>query len=283
MEPVPAVVVGTDGSAVAARAVRFAAEEAARRGRPLTIVHVRDSEAADLVSAARLATAMGIARGYLDGCAIFPLEPIGTPAAALIAAARPEDLLVVGRGDVDGFGAVLGSVALEVVAHAECPVVTVAMTDPAAADPDAAHSAVVAGIKYFAQAEDILDTAFREAELRGCVLEVVHSWRHPPSDGHGDIRFPGYDPEIVTEEQTELLADTVRIYADKYPEVPVVLAAPHAGAVDALAIAAESAALVVVGAPHRSALRGLVLGSVGQALLRQISCPVVFVHPRRNP
>lgn len=280
MQAAPAVVVGFDGSAGAARAVRFAAEEAARRRRPLKVVHVRDQSATSGETAALLATATGIARGYLDDLSIIAVERSGNPAAALVAESGSAELLVVGRGAVGRIADVLGSVALMAVGHAACPVVTVAMTDPAAADPDAAHAGVVAGIKHFDQAEAILEAAFGEAELRGCPLEVVHAWRHPEPDHHGEIQFPVYDPVQYTEEQTARLAATVQCFADKYPDVTVSIAAPHAGAVDALTVAADSAAVVVVGAPHRGPVAGLVLGSIGQSLLRHLTCPVIFVPSR---
>jgi nucleotide-binding universal stress UspA family protein len=282
MQAVPAVVVGVDGSAVGARAVRFAAEEAARRGCPLKVIHVRDAASTSAAVSALLSTATGIARGYLDDRSIVAVELSGNPAAALVAESGSAELLVVGRGQMDRIGDVLGSVALLVVGHAACPVITVAMTDPAAAHPDAAHAGVVAGIKHVDQAAAILETAFAQAELRGCGLEVVHAWRHPQPEHHGEMLFPVYDPVLHTEEQADRLAAAVRAYADRYPGVVVTIAAPHAGALDALAVAGDAAALVVVGAPHRGPVAGLVLGSVGQSLLRHLTCPVVFI-PSPSP
>lgn len=280
MNALPAVVVGFDGSAVAARAVRFAAEEAARRRCLLKIVHVRDHAATTAEAAALLTTATGIARGYLDDRSIVAVELSGNAAAALVAESGSAELLVVGRGAVGRLADVMGSTALLVVGHAACAVVTVAMTDPSAADPDAALGGVVAGIKRFEDAAAILEIAFLEAELRGCGLEIVHAWRHPETDHHGEMMFPVYDPVVYAEEQRDRLAATVQRFVDAYPDVLVSIAAPHAGPVDALAIASDSAALVVVGAPHRGPVAGLVLGSVGQALLRHLDCPVFFVQPR---
>lgn len=276
----PAVVVGFDGSAVAARAVRFAAEDAALRKGRLTIVQVHDGVSGE-PRPLQMEMATGIARGYLDADRVLTQEPLGDAAAELTAAAQDAELLVVGRGDVFRLGAALGSVALEVVAHADCPVVTVGMTDPAAPDPDAARAGVLAGVRHLDHAEAILALAFEEAELRGCGVEVVHAWRHPVPDRHGEIMFPVYDPVLYTAAQGERLGQVVQRFAEKYPEVPVTIAAPHAGAVDALLVAADFAALVVLGRPRRGPIRELLLGSVGQTLLRELDCPVVFVREER--
>lgn len=281
MESVPGVVVGFDGSVAAGRAVRFAAEDAAFRQRPLAIVHVRDAHSDD-PRPVELDTAMGIARGYLDADRVTAVEIPGRTGPELIAASRGADLLVVGRGDVFRLGGALGSIALEVVAHAECPVVTVGMADPAATDPDAPRTGVLAGVRRLDQADAVLEVAFEEAELRGCGLEVVHAWRHPAPDRHGEMMFPVYDPVLYKAEQTERLDEAVRKFAAKFPDVPVTTVAPHAGAVDALLVAAEFAGLVVLGKPHRGPIRELLLGSVGQTLLRQLDCPVVFVREDRT-
>lgn len=273
----PGVVVGFDGSAVAARAVRFAAEDAALRGRPLTIVHVRDGRS-DGPGPVKVESGTAIARGYLEPEKVTAVETPGEAGSGLVAASQGADLLVVGRGDVFSLGGVLGSIALEVVAHAECPVVVVGMADPAASDRGAPGTGVLAGLRQLDHAEAILAVAFEEAELRGCGVEVVHAWKHPVPDRHGEMMFPVYDPVPYTAEQGERLGHVVQKFTEKYPEVPVTIAAPHAGAVDALLVAADFAGLVVLGKPRHGPIRQLLLGSAGQTLLRQLNCPVVFVR-----
>ncbi len=136
------VVVGDDGSAGAAAAVRYAVEEAQRRGCTLHLVRaytlLSSSRPADLpfgvvpsdeelTSAAEaelaarwgdLATASGV---EVD---IHPVH--GRADEELIAASRTACVVVVGARGVGGIEALLlGSVADRVVAHADCPVVVV--------------------------------------------------------------------------------------------------------------------------------------------------------------
>jgi nucleotide-binding universal stress UspA family protein len=52
------------------------------------------------------------------------------------------------------------------------------------------------------------------------------------------------------------------------------------GAAEALVAQSEGAELLVVGATGRSALAGLLLGSVSQRCVQQARCPVTVVRPR---
>lgn len=274
----PEVVVGFDGSPGAARAVRFAAEDAARRRRPLRIVQVRDGRAVDLVPDARLTSAIGIAEGYLAREQVLSSEPGGKAAAELVAQSQGAELLVIGRGHAHRRGLGLGSVASDVVGHAKCPVAVIATADNAAEDPEVASPGVVVGIKYLEQSDAILEAAFVEAGLRGCGLQVLHAWRHPEPSEHGDILPSVYDPGLYGERQEALLGEWVEPLANKYPDVTVSVTVRHAGAVDALVEA--DAELVVIGAPHRGLVRPMMIGSVTQGLLRNLDRPVIFVHRR---
>jgi nucleotide-binding universal stress UspA family protein len=276
MHRLPTIVAGYDGSPAAARAVRFAAEEAARRDSVLRILHVRESIKAD--AGVRWETVVGIARGYLDGHRVAVFDHTGWPASQLLVEGDRADLLVLGRGGPYRLGEAVGSVAQAVITSAHCPVVVVAGSDRSAADPDAARAGVVAGIKHLDVAESILSAAFAEAELRGCDLLVVHAWRHAGARGLRDVLLPTYeDPACYAEQLTSRLNDVVGMVAGKYPDVPVSLATPQSGAVPALTTAAQAAALVVVGVPRAGPVRGALLGSAGQTLLRDGECPVMFV------
>jgi nucleotide-binding universal stress UspA family protein len=120
------ILVGTDGSETAGRAVADAARLAVLDGAGLVIVTAFGGSggAGSDEAAERLAGAVEIARevGHLDavGAAVE-----GDPGEALIAAAeeRRADLLVVGsKGMTDTTRFVLGSVANHVSHHASCDV-----------------------------------------------------------------------------------------------------------------------------------------------------------------
>ena len=132
------VVVGDDGSADGAAAVRYAAQEAGRRGVPLHVVTAYSvlsaPRPADLpfgyVATEEEMEAAVLARlherwGGLAGDVRF--HAVHAPAAkVLIVAGLTADLVVVGARGVGGFDAqLLGSVADQVVHHAHAPVVVV--------------------------------------------------------------------------------------------------------------------------------------------------------------
>ena len=149
----PAVVVGVDGSAGARDALRWALAEARLRESPLRTVHAwtfgytggnvegypywggylgsYTSLGIDLSDLHRAAEGL-LERALADvGDETRDVEierqvVQGTPAEVLIAAATPDDLLVVGSRGHGGFARLLlGSVSQQCVHHAPCPVVVV--------------------------------------------------------------------------------------------------------------------------------------------------------------
>lgn len=127
------VLVGVDHSAASLAALRWAAEEAARRGDALVPVLVRDGTWAGDDENGPLTELEAIERRSLrdavpaaPGLRVEPEVGVGHPGRALLALARPPDLLVVGaRGRSAAIGALLGSTSTYVVRHAQCPVAVV--------------------------------------------------------------------------------------------------------------------------------------------------------------
>jgi nucleotide-binding universal stress UspA family protein len=141
------IVVGYDGSTGAERALRWAAEEAVRRGAALELVcswgQMLTAVPFALDVVAHLQSSMEEAAAEASDLVAseFDLAEVRTrvtpePApGALIDASRDADLLVVGSHG-HGFltSLLLGSVSLHCVTHAPCPVVVV----PSPLDLDAA-------------------------------------------------------------------------------------------------------------------------------------------------
>ena len=137
------VVVGDDGSEGAARAVRYALDEARRRGTGLHVVRawsimstsrpvdVPPGFAASLAEYESAAMAEETARIHaLLGAELdVPVEIhcVHSPAAqALIVASETADVIVVGSRGLGGFRSlVLGSVAEQCIRHASGPVIVV--------------------------------------------------------------------------------------------------------------------------------------------------------------
>ncbi|WP_249351966.1 universal stress protein [Nocardiopsis akebiae] len=135
------VVAGVDGSPDSDAALRFALEEAARRGARLTVLHVRPSaeavgrltldlvgpEAVMLHAERRMHRMVDEARDERTGdvaVRVLVLVRHDHPAHALVEAAGAADVVVVGSRGTGGFrGLLLGSVSQKVLHRSPVPVV----------------------------------------------------------------------------------------------------------------------------------------------------------------
>jgi len=138
------MVVGVDGSEPSARALRWALDEAARRGDTVEAVTVWHYPVltADAMSGTSLAvdaealagnartvledTLAGVVADEAARAAVVRIVAEGSPGHVLVEAAAGADLLVVGSRGLGGFaGLLLGSVSNHCVHHAPCPVTVV--------------------------------------------------------------------------------------------------------------------------------------------------------------
>ncbi|MER6489987.1 universal stress protein [Streptomyces griseorubiginosus] len=286
------VTVGLDGSPESLAAAEWAADEAWSRAIPLRLVHAGDQPLHDYVPFAghpvetpgmdradqMLREVAAVLAHRRPGLRLRWDRLDGSPAAALTGAAREADPLVLGsRGLGRTTGYLLGSVASAVLARAERPVVLVR----AAADrrPDGAgiawqHGAerdVVLGLDLRdGQTETVLDFAFDTAARHRAALKVVHGWN--PSalqDAGTDDEQPG--------RRAEILAEALRPWRDKYPQVEVAEEAVVGTAGSHLVDASRDAGLLVVGRRRRSAQLGPHIGPVTHHVLREAVPPVAVV------
>jgi len=222
------IVVGTDGSEQAGRAVEWAALEAVRRGATLRIVSVPampsrmrayDSSPATVAHFMREYSVAALSAAAKRAGEVAPRLPAdtevltGPPVTALIASAAGAAMLVVGARGGGGFGAMaLGSVSRHVALHAPCPVVV------AREDTMVVHRKVAVGVADPAEAGDSLGFAFEEASLRGARLTAVHAVHHfrLAATRHSPVA-PGPDEAVAAAELDKALAE----WQDKYPEVRV--------------------------------------------------------------
>ncbi|MBB3083382.1 universal stress protein [Geodermatophilus sabuli] len=190
----PPVVVGADGSECGLRAVRWAAEEAARRGAPLRIVHA--GAIAPDVPRDRGATAQAytVARHTEPSVATSTEVVTDAPVTALLRAAEDAQLLVLGistTGAADEM--VLASVAQKVAARSPRPVVVVPR-QRASTLGSRPHVAVL-GLGDPGDDEPVARFAAEEALRTGRPLTVLHTRPGDDADWTADAaawaeRFP---------------------------------------------------------------------------------------------
>ena len=286
------VVVGVDGSDSATGAVRWGAAEAARRGVPLRLVsgfgwpkarpgdhtHHGDAYREVLLGHAReqLAAAGVVAAAEQPGIEVEQQLVVGSPIAVLGEEARRAQLVVIGeRGTSRVEGLLVGSVAVALAAHASCPVVVVRWAERMSAETDALP--VVLGVDGSATSEAAIAFAFEAAAARKVALVAVHTWAGMMFDPA--TASMGIDWVAIENAERELLRRQLAGWSEKYPDTFVEQFVTRDRPAHSLLEQAARAQLVVVGSRGRGEFVGLVLGSVGNALVHRSPCPVVIVRP----
>lgn len=253
------VVVGTDGSAQARLAARWAAAEAARRGTRLHVVYAypwlaRATGWESAPSEEALAEARQVAEdaaqeasGVVEATSEVVIED---PAVALVRQSAAASLVVVGaRGRTGGVGPRVGAQARGVVENAHCDVVVVRAYVPS-------DGPVVVGMDPRDHSPHALAYAFADAERRGVPVVVVEALTGQHKDG---------DPAAE---------DELRRWRERYPGVEAQLHQVEAEPAKALLEASPGASIVVVGHTRRG-FGGLTLGSVARTVIPRL--PVVAV------
>lgn len=291
------IAVGVDGSAGAARAVRWATLEALATGAGLRLVSAWDVpnvafpamagayvQPEEIAEGARhiAERAEHDARRVLGGrpMSIEAVAVQGGPVTGLLDACRDADLLVIGSRGRGGFASlVLGSVAQTCAHHSDIPVVVVGREY---AEPGTGP--VVVGMDESDGARRALDWSVTEAARLGTSLQVVHGWETVLSTPDGPPVFtPQDDPTVATDLRLwyQDLAEKAVARAGATVPVEAVIAGPAPS--EALVEASADAALLVVGSRGRGGFLGLLLGSVSQQVLHHSACPVVVIpHGRRG-
>jgi len=289
------VVVGVDASPSARIAVDWAAEEAARLGVGLRLVHAYTLPVSGYPGYTTLPdtldhTVVAAEQGLLDRVAAdlarsHPEVRVTTrlmldrPAVALRRQSVDAPLTVVGsRGTGRVSGVLMGSVATAIASNNPAPVAVV----HCGYQPNA-YGAVVVGIDDSPSSEQAIVFAFEAAAARHTDLIAVNAW----TDNTVGSPFP-LQPQIVApsvdiqEEQQRILAERLAGWSEKYPDVTVQQKVVARRPVPTLLDYACSAQLVVVGSHGHGSFAGLLLGSTGRSLIARCPCPVVIVRPGRT-
>ncbi|MFE0022596.1 universal stress protein [Amycolatopsis sp. NPDC059021] len=288
------ILVGTDGSDGANRAVAWAAATAAVHGDVLRIVSavniaglyygggapLGESMLNDLQKASEgfVREAEALARSLRPGLRIEGRTQPEAPVPLLVEQSRDARMLVVGSAGRGQFLAtVLGSTTSALVGHAQCPVAVVRGRAVGGEVPD--DGPVVAGIDGSPTSERAIAVAFEEASLRKAPLVALHAWSDVVYDSaRATARLlPQWESLVADEER--LLAERLAGWQEKYPDVEISRDVRLDRPRHALLELSERARLVVVGSHGRGGFAGMLLGSTGQALVQHAGCPVLVVRP----
>jgi nucleotide-binding universal stress UspA family protein len=271
------IVAGYDGSAEAAAAIHWAAQQADLRGCPLHIVHVSmwpllthklgpvpgvADSGLERSAQAILEDGVSHAKAAAPGLSVHSTLLHGLPASYLAEISAGQEMVVVGSRGLGGFlGLLVGSVSLELAATATCPVAVVR--------PDLHPGGPVVVAVDASGSPTALADACALASASQARLIIVHVHRVPA----GYALRNGHDGGTAAGEVVQAALSRARGLA---PDIAVegrVLtdaSVPHA-----ILKAAEDARMLVVGTKGHGLLRETI-GSTAHAVLHHARGPVLI-------
>lgn len=292
MSATASVVVGWDGSPGSRAALTWGARAAQLLGASLTAVYVDlVTEAAFITSYTAepapmrqdhvddvLAAARNLAESVAPGLNVETMQREGHPVSVLTDLSAEADLLVVGsRGRSRLSAMLIGSTSVAVASHARCPVVVIRDEEPPSAD-----APVVVGTDGSASSADAIRFAVRYADAVGAPLRVVGAVPEASAVLAGENLIPAQYLAEAREEATAFVYEALGGIREDYPDLEVAVTISHRPPGAALAEAAETARLLVVGTRGRGGFVGMLLGSVSRSVLFSAHCPVAIVRPEEK-
>jgi nucleotide-binding universal stress UspA family protein len=274
------VTMGGDDTAV----LRFAADEAARTGAIVTLVHASYLPLPPLppspmqTSLPALDVGRAVVRAAaqrykeLTGEKCRTLAEEGPPAVVLVRLSETADLIVLGHRHMSAVRRIVTrSTAFTVAAHAHCPVVTVPTASILSSEAD---EVVTLGAHEKSVPEALLRAALDVASRRHARLRVIHAWRLDPE--YDDIVSGRVGGEWTAKVEEELLKAARRL-ADEFPKVVVDAEVLHQWPANALVEASRTSSVLVVGRHQTLPHLPMRLGSMTRTVLDRAEGPVMVV------
>lgn len=284
------IVVGCDGSEAARTAVDWAVERAGRLGADLVLAYgipeywlpPAASVLPGIVNASTnmLEAEADRVRARLPRSSVHALARLGEPAAVLGQLSEQADLVVVGTDKhADAHGEGFGVVDLQVATISACNVAVIPhhrLGKPT--------GGVVVGVDGSPESNRALDIAACEAAALGHPLTILYATA-PPKPWLLDHLSPETQGERIDADQRKILEEASGAAGKTHPdlEIRTDFDAQHKPA-DALVRSAANADLLVLGSKGRGALKHMLIGSVGSAVIAHVPCPTLLTRsPRQTP
>lgn len=287
------IVVGVAGDGAGDSALLWAARTAARTGTSLVVVHASDPEsfAARVTGAEMMAiTAVleaeeetvreleqrvaALARELGISARVDAVR--GSPVSALLEHQDEAAVIVVGtgaKGALEEF--ILGSTSLGVAAHARCPVVVI---NPGV-DLDALdHGRIGVAVDGSADSRRAARAALALAELTGARVSAVTTWYMEMVNGFVVTEPDSQEWVQLEADRRAIVEEVLAPLRDRYPDVEVDVEVVRGPVVMTLRDYSMQCDVLVVGSRGLGGIRGRLLGSVSQRMMRTASCPVLVMR-----
>lgn len=287
------IVVGVAGDGQGDPALVWAARTAHRTGTSLVVVHASDPESvaarmagAEIMAVSAVLEAEEQMLRELRGRVATLAEGLGitarvdaargSPVSALLEHQDEAAALVVGtgaKGAIEEF--ILGSTSLGVAAHARCPVVVI---NPGV-DLDALdHGRIGVAVDGSADSRRAARAALALAEFTGATVTAVTTWYLEVVNGFVVTEPDSPEWAQLEADRRATVEEVLAPLRERYPDVPVDVQVARGPVVMTLRDLAEEWDVLVVGSRGMGGLRGRLLGSVSQRMMRTARCPVLVVR-----
>lgn len=269
------LVLGYDGSPAAESALDWVSDRAAQRSVLVEVVSVPGALHADSDRADRLLDkAEHRLRMRIPGLPIETSRLDGPTAHTLASAAEGNDLLVIGvAADHPYRSAARGWIPQRVSSSSSSPVCLV----PAGWSPST--GAVCVGLDSDGSSDAALEFAVAEATATREALRIVHAWS--PQSDTGRV-VPSSSRQERPNRRHALIEAAVKVARARNPVLDVTAELPRDNPTAALATAARSSSLIVIGTHKRGILAAGWAGCVAMDLIGMLSIPICVVPVARS-
>ena len=133
---------------------------------------------------------------------------------------------------------------------------------------------IVVGIDGHETGRQALNWALREAQIRGCTVQVVHAWSFDAREEY----FKETSSQQLHQESLAMLRHEVEQATSGMTELPPITKSSMEGdPTRVLPELARGAAMLVIGRHRGGLVRQALMGSVSAVCVRHASCPVVVI------
>ena len=290
------IVAAYDGSDYSERALDWAIQEAVTQEAPLKIVistgrpvGIDQSLYGPFLDAVqneseKLAKA-AVAKAKAAGVQVQGIIERGDAAGVIVYEAKDSSLVVMGKRGRHGVRGRVGSVSAATASHSPVPVVVL----PERWNPEERDSrpsegsfagTVVVGVDKLGAKNKAVQVAAEYAKSRGAtlaVVSVVPTTSYLPMNSEELERAVQDQLMAPAKQLIETAADELR---ESHPDLDIVTRVLQGRPADALVDASRTADLVVLGSRGYGGFRGLLMGSVSQAVLADTESPLMIVPNR---
>ncbi len=278
-EDVERITIGLDDTEASWTALRWVAERAARHACRVRILRAVDPlEPEEGWTHHRLVAGRSLVLQSAPGTQVELSAPPASIVDALVDAARPDDLLVVGSHRRRRLQSALTGLLPDRIAGASTVPTVIVPDDWPSGQLDAD---VVLAVDTDT-APEVVDFAASEAARHGASLVVVHAWRESAPIGPPVVAADTESPIVERAAARAVVEDAESRIAATWPGLTVRTALLRGASGGTISSAAEHHGLVVVGRRHRSTLGGEVLGSVAQDLMAESTTALCVVPTRQG-